>query len=306
MSHVVVTGSAGFIGAHLCALLRTRGHAVLGIDRRPGAPGDLIAELTDTSPTTNDALRSAEAVFHLAGCPGVRSDDPDIAARRLRDNVIAGRAVLEATPLAVPLVVISSSSVYGGAASRRGRPRPCVESDPLRPRGGYARSKLTLERLCAQRAARGGHVAVARPFTVAGENQRPDMAIARWLDAVQHGRPVQVLGSLDRVRDITDVHDVAEGVYRLADREVTGAVNLGTGRAHSLREVLCAVEAATGTSSEVVVEPVSREEPPATLADTRRCATLLGFEPRTDLPALVRRQLHASIHIPLTVLENSV
>lgn len=306
MSHVAVTGSAGFIGAHLCALLRTRGHAVLGIDRRPGVRGDLVGELTEMSPEMHEALRGAEAVFHLAGCPGVRSDEPDIARRRLRDNVTAGRAVLEATPSAVPLVVVSSSSVYGGATTRRGRPRPCAESDTPRPRGGYARSKVALERLCAQRVARGGHVAVARPFTVAGENQRPDMAIARWLDAVQHGRPVQVLGSLDRVRDITDVRDVVEGLYRLADREVTGTVNLGTGRVHTLGEVLSAVEEATSTSSEVVLEPVNREEPPATLADTRRCATLLGFSPRTDLPALVRRQLHASSPTPLTVLENAV
>ena len=71
---------------------------------------------------------------------------------------------------------------------------PRREDDVLAPLGGYARTKVALEAICARRAAAGGVVAVARPFTVAGEGQRSDMALSQWLDDAARGRPVPRAG----------------------------------------------------------------------------------------------------------------
>jgi nucleoside-diphosphate-sugar epimerase len=294
---VVVTGAAGFIGAHLVARLLADGQAVIGIDRRPGIPLGAVplrAELSLPDDDVRSALAEADAVFHLAGCPGVRERSGDIGMRRLRDNVLAGEQILALTPATTPLVVVSSSSVYGGARpGLDGRLRPCGEDDALSPRGGYARSKETLEQRCAARAAAGGHVLVTRPFTVAGEGQRPDMALSRWIDAARAGAPLRVYGSADRRRDVTDVRDVVEGLVRGAEREVTGTVNLGTGVGHRLADLAAAVLRTVGSPAPLLVESASPVEPPATLADTRRCHDLLGFTPRTDLDALVARQAAA-------------
>lgn len=295
---VVVTGAAGFIGRAVVAALRDRGRDVVGIDRRTWAPaaGERVirASLEDGGADVRDALLDADAVIHLAGCPGVRDLTPDIALRRHRDNVLAGEVVLTQVPLATPVVVASSSSVYGGSVDGRAS----GEDDRLRPRGGYARSKVVLEERCAARRARGGLVGVVRPFTVAGEGQRPDMAISRWLAAADEGRPLTVLGSLDRVRDVTDVRDVAEGIVRAAERGLATTVNLGTGVPRPLQDLVAAVALATGSSPVVRVRPAATEEVPATRADTRRCAALLGFVPHTDLSALVARQLAATRSIP--------
>ena len=302
---VVVTGAAGFIGRHLVTALARRGYDVVGIDRRPGVPACagtcLVADLAETLPAeVGDALREAEAVFHLAGRPGVRGTGPEIERLRYRDNVLAAEQVLACVPPGTPLVVASSSAVYGGAW-HQGR-RPSRESDPLRPLGGYARSKVELERRCQLRAARGGLVAVARPFTVAGEGQRPDMAIARWLAAVRRGDPIRIFGSPDRRRDVTDVNDVVEGLIRMAEREASGPVNLGTGVGHRLGDLAAAVCQALGAPATTVIEPAGAEEAPATLADTTRCRTVLGFVPRTDLHALIRRQaLAAGAPVPAMV-----
>lgn len=297
MVSVIVTGGAGFIGTHLVRALAERGEQVLAVDQRT-PPADCPADhrrldLADPGAWAElgRLMVRARAVFHLAAAPGVRSAHPDIARLRRRDNVEASRLLLARVPPEVAVIVTSSSSVYGRARRRAdGSLRPSREDDPLRPRGGYARSKAAVEGLCARRAARGGRVAVARPFTVVGEGQRPDMAVARWLEAAERGRPLRIFGSADRVRDVTDVRQVVRGLLAVADRGVEGVVNLGTGRPVRLGRLAEAVGAVVGRPARVVVEPARPEEAPATLADTDRCRRLLGFVPVTDLEEVVARQ----------------
>jgi nucleoside-diphosphate-sugar epimerase len=314
---VVVTGAAGFLGRALVSALVADGVAVIAVDRRPlpAMPGvrtadrrtlsgvravdrrplpgvlGLRADLLAGDPAVAAALAGADAVFHLAGRPGVRDAGPGADAARIRDNVLATAAVLDLVPRDVPLVVTSSSSVYGGAAGR-----PSREDDPLRPLGAYARSKAMVERLCA-----GRPVTVLRPFTVAGEGQRPDMALARWIAAVRAGRPIRILGSPARTRDVTDVRDLVLAVRLAAERGVTGPLNVGTGRPRTLAELAAAVGRVLDAPAELVVGPAAAVEPAATWADTTRLGRTLGFVPVTDLDALVARQAHATTPEPVLV-----
>jgi nucleoside-diphosphate-sugar epimerase len=121
------------------------------------------------------------------------------------------------------------------------------------------------------------------------------MAIAQWIQAIRAGRPIRILGAPDRTRDVTDVRDVVTGLLRLADRGVHGTVNLGTGTAHRLATIARAVAAVFGHPARFAVEPADPADVPDTLADTRRCQHLLGLVPRTDLDALVRRQVAATL-----------
>ena len=148
------------------------------------------------------------------------------------------------------------------------------------------------------RAAAGGAVVAARLFTVAGEGQRPDMALSRWIADVAADRPARVFGSLLRTRDITDVRDVCTAVLALAEHEASGVVNVGTGVAHTLGEMLAAVGAALGRTVTVDLQPVEHDDPNATLADPARLFELTGQRPYTDLPSLVRRQAAAALGQP--------
>lgn len=297
---VVVTGAAGFLGRALVAALATAGTDVLALDRRPSPdhPGPRVtvvrADLADRDPGVAALLRAADVVFHLAGRPGVRDAGPPADAARARDNVAATAAVLTAVPRDTPLVVTSSSSVYGGATGR-----PSREGDPLRPLGGYARSKAAVEALCA---ARGGAVAVLRPFTVAGEGQRADMALARWIAAVRAGDPIEVLGSPGRTRDLTDVRDVVRALRDAAARGVTGPLNVGTGRPRTLADLAAAVCRALGAPAELVVRPAAAVEPADTWADTTLIGRRLGWVPHTDLDALATRQVLATHPTPQPAL----
>ncbi|MQB02107.1 MAG: NAD-dependent epimerase/dehydratase family protein [Actinobacteria bacterium] len=293
----LVTGSEGFIGSHLTAALRSNGHDVIGLDRRVGVgPGHRRLDLADPltlSPLHKIVTAEIDVVFHLAARPGVRDSHPAIDELRHRDNVLATRRLFESTPIDVPVVVTSSSSVYGGATVANATIRPCREGDPLRPVGGYARSKAAMEELCHQRRTRGGTVAVVRPFTVVGEGQRPDMALSLWLAAVSSGRPIRILGSPERTRDLTDIRGVIRGLTAVADIGFNGTVNLGTGLGHRLIDVAHTLLETLGKPGEIVVAPAAAEERPATLADTTLCTGLLGFTPTTDLGDVVARIVEA-------------
>ncbi len=287
---VVVTGAGGFIGRNLAAALEESGETVVGIDRRhPRGTVALTADLLDEDDAVTDALRQADAVFHLAGLPGVRDVSPGVEERRVRDNVLAAERVLALVPARTPVVVTSSSSVYGGATGGR----PCREDDRPGPRGGYARSKLAMEQACARRSAAGGSVTVCRLFTVAGPGQRPDMALALWIRAVLAGEPVRVFGSLARSRDLVDVRDVVTALRWLAERDACETVNVGTGRGHTLGAMVAAIGGALGTIPEVDIAPAADVDPGATLADVAKLRRLIGFRPRTDLADLVARQIRA-------------
>lgn len=300
---VVVTGAAGFIGGHVLDALLTRGDDVLAVDRRPLDPAAtdrfppgrslrcLPADLAEIGPADPvvAALAEAEAVIALAGCGGVRDTRADIAWRRTRDNVESVRRTLQWVRPGVPVIVASSSSVYGGSRSGRAS----RESAAPVPRGGYAASKIAAEGLCREFRARGSSVTIVRPFTVAGERQRSDMALSRWIAAASAGLPLTVYGSLDRTRDVTDVREVARCLLALLDRDPATTVNIGTGQGHTLQALTAAVGRAVGAPVTVQLHPCHPDDVPDTLADTSRLERLVGFRPRTDLDQLLARQAAA-------------
>lgn len=297
----LVTGSAGFIGARLVRRLAARGDEVAGIDRRArrGAPGlHITMDLAERRNLGEIARWAgwADAVFHLAARPGVRSGLPDIDVRRRRDILTAAEHLLAVTPARTQLILASSSSVYGEAARRRGGWRPSREGDPLRPVSRYGRCKAEME-ATARRYRRDG-LAVARPFTVIGPGQRSDMALSIWIEAVRRSEPITVFGGLDRARDVTGVEAVVSGLTAMADLGFCGTVNLGAGRPRLLGEMIEAVFSAMGKETEVKVVPAHPEEVKATCADPSLAASQLGVDLATDLRRTAARQAEAQLGLP--------
>lgn len=299
----LVTGSAGFIGSNLVRRLAARGDEVVGIDRLRRRGGSGLHVTMDLAERTNLAEIArwtawADVVFHLAARPGIRSHSPRIDLRRHRDIIVATEHVMAVTPGRTHVILASSSSVYGEAAGRNDSFRPSRETDHPRPVSRYGRYKQRMEQLGRQYRRFGDGLAIARPFTVIGEGQRSDMALSIWIDAVHRGEPVRVLGSLDRVRDVTDVERVVEGLLAMADLRYCGYVNLGAGRPRSLGEMVEAVFLATGLETHVQVVPASPEEVRATCADATRARRELGIDLTTDLERATRRQVTARLGVP--------
>ncbi|GAA2651465.1 NAD-dependent epimerase/dehydratase family protein [Streptomyces aculeolatus] len=308
LRRAVVTGSAGFIGSHLAHALVQAGTTVIGVDRRApatdatahanlaclrGLPGyhHITADLLNCA--IDPLLIDADAVFHLAGIPGVRPSWGPQFGDYLASNVLATHRVLEAcTRIGVPrLVVASSSSVYGptgGGAS--------VEADRPRPPSPYAVTKLAEEQLCLAYAEHpaGPSVVALRYFTVYGPRQRTDMFTHRALHAALTGEPLRLYGDGHQRRDFTYIDDVVAATIAAATVSTgQGAINVGGGSNASLLEVINIASRLTGRDIQLQQEHARSGDVLLTRADPSRAREVLGWQPRVDLHNGLRAHMQA-------------
>lgn len=264
---------------------------------RRGAAGGLplvVADCRDV-PTVEGALSHGriDAVLHFAGLSqvGASMEDP---AGYYAVNVGGAAALLEAMRRAgVGRIVFSSSAaVYGEPEAQ-----PIPETAPLAPVNPYGRSKAMVERMLEDAAHAGQVRAVAlRYFNAAGaaadgslgEAHQPEThLIPRVLEAARRGEAVTVYGSDyptpdgTAVRDYVHVEDLA-GAHAAAlealERMPFGAFNLGTGKGHSVKEVLEAARRITGRSISVKMGARRKGDPPTLVADKGSCEKTLKYE----------------------------
>ena len=307
---VTVTGGAGYIGSHAVRELVRAGHAVTILDdlshghRAAVDPAArLVAGDLGDARALDDALAGADAVVHFAGLLSVADSVADPASY-YRTNVVKGVALLDAMArAAVPLVVFSSTcATYGLPVAT-----PMAEDHPQQPINPYGATKLAFERALADYARAGGPRAVAlRYFNAAGchpdgtlgEDHRPEEHLIPLAvkAALGTGAPLRIHGDdYDTpdgtcVRDYVHVQDLARAhVAALRPgAEPFRAFNLGTGRGHSVREVVDAVSRVTGRKVPAETGPRREGDPPVLVAAAGRAREELGFEPEwRDLDAVV-------------------
>lgn len=166
---------------------------------------------------------------------------------------------------------------------------------PIRPATVYGQAKDGLRRLAqAHAAATGLEVAWARPFFVYGPGGPPNKLVTSVARALRAGERARCSHGR-QVRDYIHVDDVAGALATLVGSPFTGAVNVGTGTPHTLREIAGEVARQLGRADDVDFGalPSPPDEPPRVVADIRRLREIVGFRPRIDLAEGVRRTLAA-------------
>lgn len=290
----LVTGGAGFIGAHLARALLAEGWSVHVVDDLSSGTAEDVpaqAELLELDLGSRDAAhrlpaRRYDAICHLAGqSSGEKSfDDPghDLDANARSTVTLAEWARQQGTPL---LVHASSMGVYGEVARH-----PVDEAAEPRPVSFYGASKLAAEQALAVTPGLRG--ISLRMFSIYGpgqnlEEMRQGM-VSIFLAMALAGRPIEVRGPLDRVRDFVYIDDCVEAWLRaLASSGASGPVNVGTGVGTSIRALLREMLDQLGSPDHPVSELDVRTpgDQFAISASTLRARELLGWEPRTELRA---------------------
>jgi nucleoside-diphosphate-sugar epimerase len=284
----VVTGGAGFIGSHLTEALLTRGHDVRAVDcftdyydqelKEENAAGLDVTRL-DLAEENLD-LAGVDGVFHLAGQPGVRSFG-DVFEEYVRRNLLASRRVFEAAAGAGTRVVFASSSSIYGDAERYPTPE---ETEP-RPISPYGITKLGCEQLAhAYAQGFGLDAVVLRYFTFYGPRQRPDMALARIVDALARGSSFELYGDGLQSRSFTYVADGIEATIAAMERAPAGAVyNVGGGEEATMREAIETLERVSGRTLDLVERQAAAGDVRRTSADATRIERDLGWRATTLL-----------------------
>ena len=303
----VVTGSAGFIGRHVCAELLAFGHDVVGIDsftdyydpslKRANADwlgariGYRGLELDLARAELDDAFHGADVVIHLAGQPGVRLSWAEHFHVYVERNITASQRVLEAVRQAgVPrLVLASSSSVYGNAPLY-----PTAEDSPTRPFSPYGVTKLAMEQLASAYAENWGlPVVTLRYFTVYGPGQRPDMGMHQFIARAAAGEPLVVYGDGEQIRDFTYVTDVATATVAasLADLPTGSIFNVAGGASSTVNDVLRLVSEYVGRDIHVERKSPQPGDVRITGGAIDRARQVLAWEPAVPLEEGVKRQV---------------
>lgn len=293
---VLVTGADGFVGTWLSDHLREAGDEVYqavghhGEDRRTRS-----LELADAA-AVRDVVAWAhpDAIYHLAAVAFGPDASADVG--HALDITVRGTAYLLEAASGLdprPLVMIpSSAEVYGSAGERR-----LNERAPIAPVNRYGATKAAQETLAlAYHRAGVLPVVVARAFNNIGPGQResfvvPAFAMQLARTAAGTGSPELLVGNLDAQRDFIDVRDGVRA-YRLlvAGRHAGQPVNVASGRAVAIREVLDALIALSGLSVSVVVDPgrLRPSDVPVVFGSNALVRRLTGWRPRIPLGQTLR------------------
>ncbi|QNP39478.1 NAD-dependent epimerase/dehydratase family protein [Lysobacter solisilvae (ex Woo and Kim 2020)] len=305
---ILVTGAAGFIGAHVCRALLDRGDAVVGLDNYndyydPQIKRDRIkalcpdADIRVLDLVDRDGLAALfdevkpDRVVHLAAQAGVRYSLTHPHAY-VDSNLVGFVNLLELCRHrgVQHLAYASSSSVYGDSATP-----PFSEDQRIdQPRSLYAATKAANELMAHTYAHLYRlHSTGLRFFTVYGPWGRPDMAPLLFSRAVLAGRPIEVFNHGRMRRDFTFIADIVAGVLGALDHPPEGGIspesaphrvfNLGNHTPVELERFIAVIEQAAGRPAQKVYKPMQPGDMVETMADTARARAAFGFEPATPI-----------------------
>jgi NAD dependent epimerase/dehydratase len=305
---VVVTGAAGFIGAHLCGRLVEHGARVRGFTRynsrtdrgaldwlEPAVAAEIDVvggDIRDVESIAG-ALAGREVVFHLAAqiaIPYSYVNPRDF----FETNVLGTFNVAESARSSGVRRVIhaSTSEVYGSA-----RVVPIDELHPLEPQSPYAASKLAADKLMdSYHRSYEVPITVVRPFNTFGPFQSARAIVPTILTQAIAGDRLR-LGSLDPRRDLTYVSDTVDGFIAAAasDAAIGCTLQLGTGVAVSIRELVELVAEIVGRELEVEHDPARvrprNSEVMHLISNPERALGLTGWSPQVSLREGLERTL---------------
>lgn len=309
MSTWLVTGGAGYIGAHVVRALQAQGVTPVVLDdfsaglasRIPSGVSVVEADIADRA-TVEQVLRDfrVSGVIHLAAKKAA-GESVEIPLYYYRENVAGLLSLLEAMQ-----AVGVDNFVYSSSAAVYGTPEtnPITESEPLNPESPYGETKVIGEWLARDLATSAGMQWVAlRYFNVAGaaEDSLGDNSVNNLIPmvfrALERGERPRIFGDDyptpdgTCIRDYIHVEDLAAAhgaaVALCESGRGNQAINVGRGEGVSVADVMQVITRVLGRDINPEVVGRRAGDPPASFADVRRSAEVLGWSAQHDLESMV-------------------
>jgi nucleoside-diphosphate-sugar epimerase len=305
VSRVVVAGGAGFLGSHLCDVLIARGDTVVCLDDLSTGTQENVAHLqghdrfslvvTDvTEKVELEDGSKVDAVCNLAS----PASPPAYLARPLDTLAVGSEGTRRLLELArehqARFLMASTSEVYGDPEVH-----PQVECyrgnvDPTGPRSVYDEAKRFAEALTmAMHRTHGVNVGIARIFNTYGPRLSPGdgRVVSNFIVQALRGEPLTVYGDGSQTRSLCFVDDEVAGLLALLDSSLVGPVNVGNPDERSMLDLAYFVLEVTGSSSDIVFEPLPTDDPTRRCPDITMARRELGWEPTIGLREGIQRTI---------------
>ncbi|OGV38501.1 MAG: nucleoside-diphosphate sugar epimerase [Lentisphaerae bacterium GWF2_45_14] len=307
----LITGGAGFIGAHLAESLLANGHSVSVIDNLSTGSEDNLAAMKESSSFSfvkadileskelNSMVKSSDAVFHLAAAVGVELvvHDP---VRTIETNVYGTERILKAASAhSKRILVASTSEVYGKSPKEI-----FTETDDLligpssNSRWSYACSKL-LDEFFVMAYVRDRKLpgVVVRLFNTVGPRQtgRYGMVLPRFVSKALRNEPLRVYGSGDQSRCFCHVSDTIRALKSLisCEKAIGGVFNIGSTRPITIFQLAELVIKQLGSSSSIESVPYEKayekgfEDMLHRKPDISAVGKMIGWTPEKSLEQII-------------------
>ena len=267
---IVVLGSGGFIGTHLCERLK-----VLAPDTEIVGRALPTLDLTDSAQAAKlaDLFTSDTAVVSLAAIKRQMGDHLDSFTANLQIATNLAR-VLAQHPVA-RFLFLSSTAVYGEETTDT----RITEDTAPRAASYYGMAKLASELLLRKAAEQNGRTALlcVRPPLIYGPGDQGGYGPTGFIKAALRGEPITLWGDGTELREFIYVADAARALGELLFHDATGVLNLVSGRSHNYLDALAAVEACVPLRQPVTQRPRSKGKADHGFDNARLRALLPGF-----------------------------
>jgi dTDP-glucose 4,6-dehydratase len=292
---VVVTGGAGFLGSHLCRSLLGSGDAVVCIDNLStgsvaniedlfGVPGFTFVEHNVSNYIWVPG--EVDAVLHLAS-PASPKDYLEMPIQTLKVGSLGTHNTLGlAKSKGARYLLTSTSEVYGDPQEHPQSETYWGHVNPVGPRGVYDEAKRFAEAMTmAYHRFHGLETRIVRIFNVYGPAMRPadGRVVSNFLVQALQGKPLTIFGDGSQSRSFCFVDDMIRGILALLECDYVGPVNIGNPNEFTVTELAELVLEITGSSSEIVYEPLPVDDPTQRQPDLTLARAELGWGPTVEL-----------------------
>ena len=292
---ILVTGGAGFLGAHLCERLVHDGHDVICLDNFFTSQKNNVTHLLEH--TNFDLIRhditipiwlEVDQIYNLA-CPAAPGHYQYNAIKTIKTSVLGAINVLGmAKRCHAKVLQASTSEVYGDPEVH---PQP--ESyrgnvNPIGMRACYDEGKRAAETLFMDyHRMNRVNVRVIRIFNTYGPGMHPfdGRVISNFIRQALLGDDITIFGDGSQTRSFCYRDDMVEGMIRMMNGpdDFIGPVNLGNPAEYTIRELAELIVELTGTRSKIVYEPLPEDDPTRRQPDISLARQHLGWEPTVEL-----------------------
>ncbi len=291
---ILITGSSGFLGSHLCDRFIMEGYYVIGMDNL--ITGDLMnIEHLRSNPnfefihhdvtTFIDIKGDLDYILHFAS-PASPIDYLKIPIQTLKVGAMGTHNCLGlAKAKGARILVASTSEVYGDPLVHPQTEEYWGNVNPVGPRGVYDEAKRYMESITmAYHTFHQVETRIIRIFNTYGPRMRLNdgRALPAFIGQVLRGEDITVFGDGSQTRSFCYVDDLVEGIYRLLLSDYTQPVNIGNPNEISLKDFAEEVLKLTGATVKIIYKPLPVDDPKQRQPNITKARNILGWEPKVE------------------------